>query len=274
MKGDQYITLDHSALNDDVHLAMIDTHVHIDDQRFDHDRLEVIERAKAAGITRQIVPAIKAAWWPRLKACCSSDNTLLPTYGLHPMFVKQHQASDLTLLSEWLRSEPAVAVGECGLDFYAGKADQKQQHDYFEVQLDLARQFGLPVIIHARRSVEDVIKILRKKPGLHGVLHSYSGSYEQAVQLIDLGFVMGFGGPATNPHSTRLHQTIKALPLEAIVLETDAPDQPCYVHRKHRNEPAELLHIASHISHLRKIELTRLIEATTDNSRHLFNLSL
>jgi TatD DNase family protein len=253
-------------------MPIIDTHSHIDSPCFDHDRDKVIERANAAGVNQQIVPAIQTRWWSRLKACCDSDNALYPAYGLHPLYTRQHNENDLVTLSTWLESEPATAVGECGLDFYNGKTDLKQQILYFEAQLDLARQFGLPVIIHARRSVEMVIQILKKKPGLQGVLHSYSGSYEQAAQLIDLGFSMGFGGPVTSPQAKRIHNTIKRLPLDAILLETDSPDQPDYSHKRERNEPAYLADIAQHISNLLRLEITEMIAITSTNSQKLFSL--
>lgn len=253
-------------------MPLLDTHSHIDNPRFDHDRLEVIERAKAMGVSRQIVPAIQSKWWPRLKACCDTDHSLFPAYGLHPLYISQHQTGDLIKLATWLESEQAIAVGECGLDFYNGKLDQEKQYSYFEGQLDLAKKFKLPVIIHARHSVEDVIHILKEKQGLRGVLHSYSGSYEQAIKLINLGFMLGFGGPVTSPHAKRLQRLIKRLPLDAIVLETDSPDQPTFKHKKERNEPAYLLDIANFISSLLKIESSKLITATSFNSARLFNI--
>ncbi len=252
-------------------MRLIDTHSHIDNPRFDNDRQQVIDRAKAVGVNRQIVPAIQLKWWPRLKACCALDPSLLPAYGLHPIYTSQHQKHDLTALATWLEHEPAIAVGECGLDFYNGRDDQELQRFYFEAQLELAREFNLPVIIHARRSVEDVIHIIQTKPGLRGVLHSYSGSYEQATQLIDLGFFMGFGGPVTQPNAKRLHRTLKRLPLDAILLETDSPDQPCFKHKNRRNEPAYLIDIACSISNLLGISTHTLIAATLNNSQHLFD---
>lgn len=253
-------------------MPLIDTHSHIDNPLFDHDRLQVIDRAKAVGVYRQIVPAIQSKWWPRLKACCALDRSLLPAYGIHPIYISQHQKHDLTALATWLQHEPAIAVGECGLDFYNGKDDQELQRFYFEAQLELAQEFNLPVIIHARRSVEDVIQIIRTKPGLRGVLHSYSGSYEQATQLIDLGFLMGFGGPMTQPNSKRLHRTLKRLPLDCVLLETDSPDQPCFKHRNRRNEPAYLIDIACSISNLLGIDINILIAAALNNSQQLFDL--
>jgi len=249
---------------------LIDTHSHIDSPLFDNDRPQVIARAKAAGVSKQIVPAIQSKWWPRLKACCASDSSLIPAYGLHPIYTSQHKESDLTALATWLQHEPVVAVGECGLDFYDGKDNQMLQRFYFEAQLELAQEFNLPIIIHARRSIEDVIQIIRTKPGLRGVLHSYSGSYEQAAQLIDLGFLMGFGGPITQPNAKRLHRTLKRLPLDAILLETDSPDQPCFKHHNRRNEPAYLVDIACSISDLLGFDINTVKAVTLNNSWRLF----
>jgi TatD DNase family protein len=253
-------------------MPLIDSHSHIDNPRFDPDRLEVIERAKIAGVSRQIVPAIQSKWWSRLKACCDSDDSLFPAYGLHPLYISQYQANDLLALETWLQSEPAIAVGECGLDYYNVKYDQERQLFYFEAQLGLAQQFELPVIIHARHSVEDVIHMLQNNRGVYGVLHSYSGSYEQAVKLIDLGFMLGFGGPVTSPHAKRLQRIIKRLPLDAMILETDSPDQPDFNHLKERNEPAYLSDVALFISNLIGIEASKLASTTSNNAEQLFNL--
>ncbi|MEW7978745.1 MAG: TatD family hydrolase [gamma proteobacterium symbiont of Phacoides pectinatus] len=251
---------------------LIDSHCHLDDTRFDHDRDAVLARARAAGVTTQIVPAIQRAWWPRLAALCATHPGLHPAYGLHPMFTARHHPDDLAELERWLRHEPAVALGECGLDFYIEQPDKAAQRALFEGQLEIAAAHRLPVIIHARRSLEEVIAALRRHPGLRGVLHSFSGSAEQARRLLDLGFSLGFGGPVTYPRATRLRRLVSELPLEAILIESDAPDQPDIGHHGQRNEPGRLAILVDTLSRLRGEPPAEIAAATADNARRLFGL--
>lgn len=251
---------------------MIDSHCHFDDASFDLDRSQALARAHAAGVTEQVIPAVKAAWWPRIRQLCVDYPELHPTYGLHPMYLADHKPEDLTSLREWTIREQPVAIGECGLDFYIENPQPEKQQFYFEAQLELAREFDLPVIIHARRSVEQVINTLRRFPGIRGVLHSYAGSQQQAQRLIDLGFVMSFGGPITYERAKKLRKLIQVLPLESLLLETDAPDQPDSEHRGERNEPAYLPRILETISQLRNEPMEKIEAQTRENTRRLFRI--
>jgi TatD DNase family protein len=251
----------------------IDTHCHFDDAAFDADRDACLARAVAAGVGAQVLPAVSRASWSKLKAVAASDDRLHPAYGLHPMLLAEHTPSDLQALAHWIERERPVAVGECGLDLFVADLDADAQWAYFTGQLALAREHELPVIIHARRAVDLVSKALRQYPGICGVVHSFSGSLQQARQLIDLGFLLGFGGPVTYPRARRLRQLVAELPLESIVLETDAPDQPGAGHRGERNEPAFLPEIAAEIAALRGMDPARLAQATTENARRLFGLA-
>jgi len=253
-------------------MQLIDSHSHFDDASFDPDRTEALARARAVGVGEQVIPAVKAAWWPRIRQLCLDHPELHPTYGLHPMYLADHQPADLEGLRDWAAREQPVAIGECGLDFYIDDPQPKQQQVYFEGQLEVAREFDLPVIIHARRAVEDVINTIRRFPGVRGVLHSYSGSEQQARRLIELGFVMSFGGPVTYQRAKRLRKLIRALPLDAILLETDAPDQPDSAHRGERNEPAYLPTVLQTISQLRDEPIERIAAQTRDNTRRLFRI--
>jgi TatD DNase family protein len=188
------------------------------------------------------------------------------------MYLHDHLPAHLESLHDWVADAQPVAIGECGLDFYIHDPQPQQQQFYFEGQLAVAREFDLPVIIHARRAVEEVINTLRRFPGVRGVLHSYSGSEQQARRLIDLGFVMSFGGPVTYERANRLRKLIRALPLDAILLETDAPDQPDSEHRGERNEPAYLPTVLRTISRLRDEPMDRIAQQTRDNTRRLFRI--
>jgi TatD DNase family protein len=251
---------------------LIDSHAHFDDASFDGDREAALARAEAAGVEAQIIPAVKADWWPRIKQLCQNHPGLHATYGLHPMCLDDHLPQHLDQLQSWIEQERPVAIGECGLDFYIEDPQPETQQIYFERQLELASQYQLPVIIHARRSVETVILTLRRYPGLSGVLHSYSGSEEQANQLIDMGFYLSFGGPITYARSKRLHKLVKHLPLNAILLETDAPDQPGTLHRGERNEPAYLPEVLHAMSQLRNEDPILIADQTSSNCRRLFHI--
>lgn len=252
---------------------LTDSHAHLDAREFDADRAAVLARARAAGIVHQIVPAVNAAGWEPLRALCAVAPDLHPAYGLHPMYLADHAPRHLHLLADWLRRERPVAIGECGLDFFVDGLAPDAQRAYFLRQLELAREFALPVIVHARRALDEVIATLRRVGGLRGVVHSFSGSEEQARQLWKLGFSIGIGGPVTYPRAQRLRRIVAAMPLEYLLLETDAPDQPGLGHRGRRNEPAHLVEVLDCVAALRGVEAEALAAATTRNAVELFGLA-
>lgn len=251
---------------------MVDSHSHFDVDAFDADREAVLVRAKAAGVTRQVVPAIRAAGWQRLRDVCAADPGLFPAYGLHPVFLHDHRPADLDALREWIERERPVAIGECGLDFFVEGLDPDAQLACFEAQLRLAQAFDLPVIVHARRAVDAVIAAIRRTGTLRGVVHSFSGSPEQARQLWQLGFLIGLGGPVTYPRANRLRALAAAMPLEFLLLETDSPDQPDVGHRGQRNEPARLREVCEVVASLRGQSPEEVGQATTRNAERLFGL--
>ncbi|QSX78192.1 TatD family hydrolase [Agrilutibacter solisilvae] len=258
-------------------MDLVDSHSHFDQAEFDADREAALERAHAAGVARQVVPAVDAAGWPKLRAVCASASGLHPAYGLHPICLANHRPEHLDQLRTWLRHEqssmrPPVAVGECGLDFFLDTLDRQAQQFYFDAQLRIAREFDLPVIVHARRSVDAVIGSIRRIGGLRGVVHSFSGSPEQARQLWSLGFLIGLGGPVTYERANRLRRLAASMPLEQLLLETDSPDQPNAGHRGERNEPAHLREVLATIAQLRGVDETKVAEATTANALRLFRL--
>jgi len=253
-------------------MRLVDSHCHLDVDAFDADRPQVIKRARSAGVTRQIVPAIDAAGWPGLRDICASSPGLYPAYGLHPMFLANHRPAHLVELREWLEREKPVAIGECGLDFFVPGLDAEAQAGIFDAQLLLAREFDLPLIVHARRAVDAVIAAVRRVGGIRGVVHSFSGSAQQAAQLWDLGFMIGLGGPVTYERANRLRALARTIPLEHLLLETDAPDQPDSSHRGQRNEPARMIHVLRAIAELRDMDPRDIANATTANAERLFQL--
>ncbi|MEO6227681.1 MAG: TatD family hydrolase [Thermomonas sp.] len=253
-------------------MRLIDSHSHFDVTEFDGDRVEALGRALAAGIDGQIVPAIDAAGWPKLKQICAQFPGLHPAYGLHPMYLASHRAEHLDALRVWIERERPVAVGECGLDYFLEGLDRNAQQHCFDAQLQLAREFDLPVIVHARRAVDAVIQSIKRSGGLRGVIHSFPGSVEQAAQLHTLGFLVGIGGPVTYERAKRLRRVVAKLPIEMLLLETDSPDQPDAGHRGQRNEPARLPIILETVAALRGMEADDLAAATTGNAERLFGL--
>lgn len=254
-------------------MRLIDSHSHFDVDAFDGDRAQALARAQEAGVVAQIVPAIDAEGWPRLQAVCAGDAGLHPAYGLHPVYLPSHRAEHLIQLREWLRRDGCVAVGEIGLDFFVADLDRDVQQHYFEAQLKLAREFDLPVIVHARRAVDAVIATLRRFAPLRGVIHSFSGSQEQATQLYKLGFMLGIGGPVTYARAQRLRRLVATMPLDHLLLETDSPDQPDAGWRGQRNEPARLPAVLDVIAQLRDESNDAIAEATTANAERLFGIS-
>ncbi|WP_091336139.1 TatD family hydrolase [Frateuria terrea] len=251
---------------------LVDSHVHIDDASFDRDREQVLASAAEAGVRLMVVPGIDAASWPRIARLCDRHAGLAPAYGLHPLFLARHRPGHLELLRERLGDGRAVALGEIGLDFYMEELDRAQQQYYFEAQLDLARELELPVIVHARRAVEEVLLALRRFPGLHGVVHSFAGSEQQAERLFEMGFLLGIGGPVTYPRAKRLRHLVARMPIQFLLLETDAPDQPSAGHQGERNEPVRMLGTLQAIAALRGESPEAIAAATTANACRLFGL--
>ena len=256
---------------------LVDSHCHLDAGEFDAVRAAVIARAQAAGVTRQLVPAVDAGGWPKLREVCAASPGLFPAYGLHPMYLARHRPAHLVDLRDWIDRERPLAIGECGLDYFVDGLDPDAQQPYFEGQLALANEFDLPVIVHARRAVDAVIAAIRRingdrGDGLRGVVHSFSGSREQAGQLWKLGFLVGFGGPVTYERAQRLRKLAGTLPIEQLLLETDAPDQPDAGIRGQRNEPARLPRVLHTIAQLRGEDPEAVALATTRNAERLFAL--
>ena len=253
-------------------MRLVDSHSHFDAAEFDADRAAAHARAVAAGVVAQIVPAVDAAGWPKLRQTCADLPGLWPAYGLHPMYLDAHRPEHLPALCAWIERDRPLAVGECGLDYFVEGLDAEAQSFYFDAQLRLAREFDLPVTVHARRAVDAVIAAIRRIGGLRGVVHSFSGSAEQAAQLHRLGFLLGIGGPVTYARANRLRGIVAGMPLEQLLLETDSPDQPGAAHRGQRNEPAHLLDVLDAIATLRKEPRDDIAAATRDNAVRLFNL--
>ena len=253
--------------------SLIDSHVHLDLPPFDADRKTVIERARGVGIEHMVVPSVDLDSWPRIAKLTMDEPDIHPAYGLHPLYLARHQPADLDRLKTWLNDHPAVALGEIGLDFHQAALDRDQQRSYFTSQLQLAQERKLPVIVHARQALEEVSLTLRQHDGLGGVVHSFSGSEQQARRLWDIGFHLGIGGPVTYERAQRLRRIVAKMPIDFLLLESDAPDQPDAAHRGQRNEPARITEVLRCIARLRGEAEEHVADATTGNARRLFGLN-
>lgn len=252
---------------------LIDTHCHLDATEFDHDRAAVITAARACGVGAIVVPAVSVATFETTRGVCAGQpGWAWPAYGLHPVYVKSHQRDHIGALRRQLQLHAAVAVGEIGLDGFVDGLDMDEQQWFFVEQLKLAREFDLPVVLHVRRAVDLVLKHLRRQRPCAGIAHAFNGSLQQAQAFIDLGFKLGFGGAMTWERALNIRRLAASLPLEAIVLETDAPDIAPVWDAHRRNSPANLARIATVLAELRGVEVATIIQATADNARQVLPL--
>ena len=259
----------------------IDTHCHLDATEFDADRDAVRAAAKAAGVGHIVIPAVERHHWREVIALAHrhGDSYAL---GIHPLYTPRAHEDDIaalrSLLAEVQDDPHLVAVGEIGLDFFVPGLDAERQIWFYEQQIKLAREFGLPVILHVRKSSDRLLKTLRATPVAGGIAHAFNGSAQQAKAFIDLGFKLGFGGAVTYDRALKLRELAATLPLESLVMETDAPDIPphwLYTTAEQRaagqpqgrNTSAELPRIAAEVAQLRGIAAEMLQAATSRNAR-------
>ncbi len=258
----------------------IDTHCHLDAAEFDADRDAVITRARACGVKQIVLPAVDVASFGAVRTLAHAHGFAY-ALGIHPLVVDRAADGDITLLHEALsalRDDPRlVAVGEIGLDYFVPGLDRARQTHFYAAQLALAREFDLPVILHVRRSADELLKHLRSAAVVGGIAHAFNGSEQQALAFVALGFKLGFGGTLSFERALRIRNLAKTLPDHAIVLETDAPDiPPQWVYRtaeqraggaaQARNEPGELPRIAQTLGALRGWTLERTATTTCANA--------
>lgn len=254
--------------------SLIDAHCHLDHETFASDRSQLVDAAELAGLRAIIIPSISASNWPAVRATARHYACAHPNYGLHPLYLQNHQPEDLDLLVSTISQDAAtVGVGEIGLDYSDAAIDRSKQIYYFSEQLQIATTCSLPVIVHARKAVEDVIIAVKASGQRSGLLHSYNGSFEQAKRLMDLGFCFSFGGAITHQRATRLRKLVSQLPLDRLLLETDAPFQPdVNLEPGSRNEPYRLTRVFESVCSLRNETPENIAAATTDNAVRLFKL--
>ncbi len=260
--------------------CFIDTHCHLDAPELAHDVDAVRALARTRGVAQLVIPAVDVHNFAAVQALARRHGDAY-ALGIHPMCTPGAGVADLHTLAQWLErslDDPhLVAVGEIGLDYFVQGLDAAHQEQLFAAQLQLAQRFGLPVLLHVRRSVDRVLKGVRAVPGLVGIAHAFNGSLQQAEAFIALGFKLGFGGAMTHERALQLRRLARDLPLESIVLETDSPDiPPHWLYQtaderadgspQGRNTPAELPRIAQVLADVRGVPLAELARQTTANA--------
>ena len=263
----------------------IDTHCHWDAPEFDADRDQLRAAARAVGVGHCVIPAIGKVDWESVRTLAHrwGDSYAL---GIHPLYTGGAADSDIDALAQMLeanRHDPRlVAIGEIGLDFFVPGLDAERQTWFYQEQLKLARRFDLPVILHVRKSSDQLLKALRQWPVQGGIAHAFNGSAQQAQQFIDRGFALGFGGAVTYDRALHLRRLVQDLPMESLVIETDAPDIPPHWlyttaeareqgQPQGRNQPAEIPRIAQVLTEIRIQRASGAREQLSDWERSTFD---
>ena len=260
---------------------MIDTHCHIDETAFDADREEVIARQRESGVEAMIVPGVNVASIETvMQVCRTHEGYCFPALGLHPEDVKDDWQEQLAIVEQAIRANrnELVAIGEIGLDYYWDKTFKEEQQEVLRQQMVLAKELDLPVILHNREATEDILTIVKemvngKYPNgkCFGVFHCFNGSRETAQQILDMGFYLGIGGVLTFKNS-KLAEKLDVVPLERILLETDAPYMAPVPHRGERNESRHMIHVAERLAQVYNCSIEDIISTTTRNAKQLFRI--
>jgi len=252
---------------------LFDSHAHIDDEQFDADREQVIQRALENGVTGMINVGCNMASSARSVALARQYESIYAAVGIHPHDAQGTLETDYEQLAAWSKQDKVVAIGEIGLDYYRDLSPRDTQRTVFVRQIDVARQMNMPFIIHDRDAHKDVMDIIRSEAkGLIGVLHCFSGSLEMAKEIIKLGFYISIAGPVTFKNAAKLPDIVASVPQERLLVETDCPYLTPHPHRGKRNEPAYVRLVAEQVASLRGIELSALAEITSANTKRLFKI--
>ncbi len=253
-------------------LKLIDTHTHVYLGQFDADRRAVIERAVAAGVRQQLMPNIDSKTVSLMLAVAAEfPDVCLPMMALHPTSVKENYQEELDVIGRWLEKEDFLAVGETGMDLYWDKTFETQQKEALSQHIYWAVQYRLPLVLHSRNSMKVLFDVLEahKHLSFTGVFHCFPGDVQQAKKAIGMGFMLGVGGVVTYKKSM-MAEVVKAVGLEHIILETDAPYLAPAPHRGKRNESAYLVHVAKHIAQIKNITTEEVAAVTTRNALRMF----
>ncbi len=254
-------------------MKLIDTHTHLDADDFQDDRAQVVAGAAELGIATMLIPNVDASTADAVRATCQAfPESCFPMMGVHPTSVKEDYETELTLAERLLAQKTFVAVGEIGIDLYWDRSFFAEQKIAFVRQMHWARDLHLPAVIHSRKSLEEILQLIRLEElqDVRAVFHCFPGSVEQAIRLADAGYKLGIGGVVTFKNAT-LAEVVRSVPLESLVLETDAPWLAPVPHRGKRNEPSYIRLIAAKVAEIRGISIEEVASATTTAARELFS---
>jgi TatD DNase family protein len=254
-------------------VTLTDTHTHLFAEEFDSDRKEVVQRAILAGVNKLFLPNIDSSSIAAMFALEKQfPENCFPMMGLHPCSVKENYLEELKIIEDWFLKRKFSAVGEIGMDYHWDKTFIPQQKDAFSKQIDLAKKYNLPIVIHQRECFDDVFEIVKSKNGnnLKGIFHCFTGTIEEANRIISLGgFKMGIGGAVTYKNS-KLPEVLKQIDLKHIVLETDSPYLTPVPHRGKRNESSFIIFVAQKIAEVKGITVEEVAKITTKNAEDIF----
>ncbi|TVQ83699.1 MAG: TatD family deoxyribonuclease [Bacteroidetes bacterium] len=256
-------------------LTYIDTHTHLYLEQFDKDRNSAVENAVQAGVEYMLLPNVdEETIQPMMDLCETFPANCKPMMALHPTSVKADFEEVLARIKPWFEKGKMCAVGETGIDLYWDKTFFAQQVQAFKTQIEWALEYDLPVVIHSRKSVEEIMQVLEayRGTGLKGVMHCFPGNVQQAHWFTEFGFRLGIGGVVTYKKSM-MADVVKHTDLKHLLLETDAPYLPPVPHRGKRNEPAYIPHIAAKIAEIKGVDIGQVARITTENAHKLFKLS-
>lgn len=255
-------------------MELIDTHTHIYLNQFDNDRAATVDRAVKAGVSRMLMPNIDSHTVGDMLAVTRKfPEQCLPMMGLHPTSVKETYRTELSVIENWFTKEHFAAVGESGLDLYWDTRYEQEQKEALEMHIGWAVQYNLPLVLHSRNSLKLLMDMIdqHRQPALTGVFHCYPGGPEDAFKVIDMGFMLGIGGVVTYKNSL-MAEVVKAVNLEHIILETDAPFLSPVPYRGKRNESAHLVYVAERIAEIKGVTVEEVASVTTANARKLFGM--
>lgn len=255
-------------------MILIDTHCHLYSKTFSQDVEEVIQRAEKEGVEKFFLPAIDSECQDALLALeAKHPGTCMGMTGLHPCNVKENYRSELSFVEGELGRRPWVAIGEIGLDFYWDRTFETQQYEAFHRQIEWALQYDIPIVIHSRESMTESIGVIRaqQKGRLRGIFHCFSGDATAARQIVDLGFYLGIGGVLTYKNSG-LPEAIRDIPLQSLVLETDAPYLSPVPFRGKRNESSYLKYVVHKLAEVKGVDVEEVARVTTENAQKIFEI--
>ena len=256
--------------------TLIDTHAHLDFDRFDEDRNEVIQRAFEEGLEAIVTVGTSRKSWEAVWEIVRDDHRIFPIMGYHPCELNEVSDENWPELAAWLKEHRPVAIGEIGLDYYWDTVPHEKQHDYFRRQLRLAQEMELPIAIHCRDAYPDCLRVIREEfpDGVRGVMHCFSSDRNHAEEAVGLGLHISFGGPLTYKKNDHLREAAAWAPLERLLIETDCPFLSPQARRGKRNEPAYVRYTAEKLAEVRGMDFNELAQATTENAKNLFQLGV